>query len=142
MTGHAAAALLHVIWLFSPWPLPDWPTWSRAFGRDGFRVSWPIMSGVALLSALAGYLVGVRAGLFRSRLPSWLVGATVLGIAAILTGRAVLGWIEMSHQLGGPRMTEVFRRTVLNYLTTYLPVFALLGVTSGYVVWRAGATGE
>jgi hypothetical protein len=140
--GLAASALLHAIWLYSPWPLGTWAAWSRAFGSADFRVPAPIMTGVALLFAAAAYIVAARATLVPRLGPAWVyrVGAWVVGV--VLLARAVAGFVEMPRTLRDPATPAPFRDTIRLYLRVYLPIFLVLGAPRAYVAARAGAPGK
>lgn len=128
--GLLAVGILHAVWLFSPWPLANWTSWSHAFGNTGFRVPDHIMAAVAILFALAAYIVAAQAGLLRRLGPAWIYRAGAWVIAVLFVLRAVLGEIEMARMLDDPRMTPAFRETTRYYLLIYLPLFMVLGVLS------------
>lgn len=132
-----AIAVLHFVWLVSPWPLGSWNEWSHAFGNEQFRVSDSVMTIVALLFLLAGYVLAVRVALLPRIGPMWLYRTGTIGIAVILTARALLGFAEMSQSYLNPLTPEPFRETIGLYLSIYLPVFLLLGFAAAYVTLRA-----
>jgi hypothetical protein len=139
--GAAAAlliiAVLHAVWIFSPWPLSTWAAWSRAFGNETFRVPAPIMITVAALFAIAAYLIAVQSRVVRGPGPQWIYRAGSGGIAAVFILRAGIGWIQMWSMLDSPAMTEQFRRTTWLYLLVYLPIFFVLGAIAARVAFRS-----
>jgi hypothetical protein len=135
-TGLAASAALHLVWLRSPWPLADWPAWSRAFGGASFRVPDTIMLAVALLFAAAAWIVGVRARLLPRVGPAWPYSVATWTIAVVLVARAIVGFVEMPMTLANPATPPAFRDTIRLYLAIYLPVFLVLGAASAWVAAR------
>ena len=135
--GLAASAGLHVLWLYSPWPLANWADWSHAFGGPGFRVPAHVMIAVAFLFGCAAYLVGARATLVPQLGPTWLYRVGTWVVAVVLLGRAAVGFVEMSFTFFDPRTPAVFRETILLYLRFYLPVFLLLGALTAFVAVTA-----
>jgi len=135
--GLVASAVLHAIWVFSPWPLSSWADWSRAFGGPGFRVPDTEVTVVAVLFAAAAYTVAARATLVPQIGPSWIYWLGTWVVAALLLGRAVEGWFEKALTLANNATPGAWRHTFRLYLLLYLPLFALFGGLSAYVAVKA-----
>jgi hypothetical protein len=113
---------LHVVWMFSPWPLRT----REEFARRVVDVpveklpTPPLTAVVALLLGVAGYLVIARAGLVAVVGPGWLPAVGTGGVAAVLALRGA-GGLVMSTR----RSTE-FARLDRRY---YSPLCLVLAVS-------------
>lgn len=89
---------LHVVWMFSPWPLRT----REEFARRVVDVpveklpSPGLTAVVALLLGVAGYLVAARAGLVAAVGPGWLPAVGTGGVAAVLLLRGAGGLVTSS----------------------------------------------
>jgi hypothetical protein len=123
----AAIGVLHLVWLFSPWPLATHEALARTVvGRPAgdlplafFR---PATVAVALALALAGYLVAVEGGVLASGLSEGLVNLGTLGVAVVLLARGALGLIQSGLRVGDAPAS--YRRLDL---AVYSPLCLMLG---------------
>lgn len=91
---------LHVVWMFSPWPLRTREEFARRV------VDVPVeklptagmTAVVALLLGVAGYLVAARAELVAVVGPGWLPAVGTGGVAAVLLLRGAGGLVMSSRQ--------------------------------------------
>ena len=90
---------LHVVWMFSPWPLRTREEFaSRVVGVPVEKLpSAPMTGGVALLLGMAAYLIVSRVGLLPLPGPGWLAVAGTTGVAAVLLLRGAGGLIVSSR---------------------------------------------
>lgn len=119
-------AALHVVWMFSPWPLRTPEELARkvvGVELDGLP-SKPLTSAVVVALLVAAYLVGARGGVVGAPGPWWLVAVGAGGVAFVLLGRGVYG---LGTSLG--RDTEYARRDV----RFYSPLCLVLGGLCGLV---------
>lgn len=106
ITGWVTAALLalvgalHVVWMFSPWPLVD----RQAFARRVVGVEVDRLPGrgatlvVAVLLFAAAYLVVARVGGAPPVGPVWVVHAGVATVAAVLLLRGAGGLVTSTRK--------------------------------------------
>lgn len=116
---------LHVVWMFSPWPLRT----REEFARRVVDVpveklpTPPMTAAVAVLLGMAGYLVTARAELVAAPGPDWLPTAGTGGVAAVLLLRGAAGLVMSSR-----RHTE-FARLDRRYYSPLCLVLALFCAT-------------
>jgi hypothetical protein len=91
---------LHVVWMFSPWPLRTREEFaSRVVGVPVEKLpTGPATGAVAVLLALAAYLVAGRAGVVPVPGPSWLAAAGTACVAAVFLLRGAGGLVVSSRQ--------------------------------------------
>ncbi|MCG8925040.1 DUF3995 domain-containing protein [Lentzea sp. CC55] len=84
---------LHVVWTFSPWPLRTREEFARrVVDVPVDRLPTPGMTlVVALLLAVAGYLVAAQGALVAVPGPAWLPVVGTAGVAAVLLLRGAAG---------------------------------------------------
>ncbi|WP_329791194.1 DUF3995 domain-containing protein [Lentzea sp. DG1S-22] len=84
---------LHVVWTFSPWPLRTREEFARrVVDVPVDRLPTPGMTlVVALLLAVAGYLVAAQGALVAVPGPTWLPVVGTGGVAAVLLLRGAVG---------------------------------------------------
>lgn len=84
---------LHVVWTFSPWPLRTREEFARrVVDVPVDRLPTPGMTlVVALLLAVAGYLVAARGALVAVPGPAWLPVVGTAGVAVVLLLRGAAG---------------------------------------------------
>ncbi|NKE60651.1 DUF3995 domain-containing protein [Lentzea sp. PSKA42] len=113
---------LHVVWMFSPWPLRTREEFARrVVDVPVEKLPTPSLTAVvALLLGVAGYLVVARAGLVAVVGPGWLPAVGTGGVAAVLALRGA-GGLVMSTR----RSTE-FARLDRRY---YSPLCLVLAVS-------------
>ncbi len=113
---------LHVVWMFSPWPLRTREEFARrVVDVPVEKLPTPSLTAVvALLLGVAGYLVVARAGLVTVVGPGWLPAVGTGGVAAVLALRGA-GGLVMSTR----RSTE-FARLDRRY---YSPLCLVLAVS-------------
>lgn len=121
-----AIAVLHAVWLFSPWPLATPADLARdVVGRsDGSlprRLFVPATVGVVVALALAAFLVGAHGGLLDPPSES-LARVGTWGVAAVLLGRGAYGLLESGARLGDHPAS--YRRLDLRF---YSPLCLVLG---------------
>ncbi|MFE1594404.1 DUF3995 domain-containing protein [Nocardia sp. NPDC058705] len=123
-----AAGLLHAVWTVSPWP---WKTQldlahaAMGWTKDEPPPSrWFIPACLAVTAALttAGYVVLLRAGVWDSPFPDWMVTTASWIVAGILLARAASGFIDPTS--GSPESPAIYQR--LNR-RVYSPLCVLLG---------------
>jgi Protein of unknown function (DUF3995) len=118
---------LHVVWMFSPWPLRS----REEFARRVVDVpvhklpTRAMTAAVAALLGVAGYLVAARAGLIGAPGPGWAPAVGTSGVAAVLLLRGA-GGLAVST-----RRTTEFARLDRRY---YSPLCLLLGASCAAVV--------
>ncbi|GAA1352263.1 DUF3995 domain-containing protein [Saccharothrix algeriensis] len=91
----AAVGVLHVVWVFTPWPLRSPEEFARrVVGVTPDRLPPPgLTAAVAVLLGLAAYLVAGRAGLVAVPGPGWWTAVGAAGVAAVLLLRGVRGLV-------------------------------------------------
>ncbi|MDX8048596.1 DUF3995 domain-containing protein [Lentzea sp. BCCO 10_0798] len=91
---------LHVVWMFSPWPLRTPEEFaSRVVGVPVEKLpTGPATGAVAVLLALAAYLVAGRAGVVPVPGPSWLAVVGTACVAAVFLLRGAGGLVVSSRQ--------------------------------------------
>jgi len=91
---------LHVVWMFSPWPLRTREEFaSRVVDVPVEKLPTPGLTAVvALLLGVAGYLVVARAGLVAVVGPGWLPAVGTGGVAAVLLARGAGGLMISSRR--------------------------------------------
>jgi hypothetical protein len=117
---------LHVVWMFSPWPLRTREEFARrVVDVPVEKLPTPAMTAVvALLLGVAGYLVAARAELVAVVGPGWLPIVGTGGVAAVLLLRGAGGLVMSSR-----RSTE-FARLDRRY---YSPLSLVLGLSCAAV---------
>ncbi|GAA4430180.1 hypothetical protein GCM10023148_34890 [Actinokineospora soli] len=122
----AVIAVLHLVWMFSPWPLRTPEEFARRVVGVELEAlpSRPLTFAVVLALAAATDLDAARGGLVGAPGPEWLVAVGAGGVAVVLLGRAVQGF---TASLG--RDTEYARWDV----RLYSPLCLLLGGLCGLV---------
>ncbi|MGY0503035.1 DUF3995 domain-containing protein [Nocardia sp. FBN12] len=120
--------LLHAVWTVSPWP---WKTqldlahaamgWTKDEPPPG---RWFIPACLAVTAALtaAGYALLLRAGIWTSPFPGWMVTTATWTVAGVLLARAAWGFVDPSS--GSADTPAVYRR--LNR-RVYAPLCLVLG---------------
>ncbi|WP_412540635.1 DUF3995 domain-containing protein [Longispora sp. K20-0274] len=98
----ALVSALHVIWIFSPWPLATRADFARlvvGVPEEGLP-SRPLTALVAGLIATAGYIVAARAGLLPEVGPRWVYAIGAFAVAGVLALRGVGGLIASGVRTG------------------------------------------
>lgn len=113
--------VLHVVWMFSPWPLRSREEFARrVVDVPVEKLPTPGMTAVvALLLGIAGYLVVARAELVAVVGPGWLPAVGTAVVAAVLLLRGA-GGLVMSTR----RNTE-FARLDRRYYSPLCLILAL-----------------
>ncbi|WP_433273614.1 DUF3995 domain-containing protein [Actinosynnema sp. CS-041913] len=126
----AAVGALHVVWMFSPWPLRTREEFaSRVVGVPADRLPSPGLTAVpALLLALAAYLVVGRADLVAVPGPEWPAVVGTAGVAAVLLLRGVGGLVASAG-----KKTEFARLD----LRIYSPLCIALSAATASVAFLA-----
>lgn len=121
-----AIGLLHVVWVFSPWPLRSREEFAaRVVGVPEARLPSPGLTiVVAALVAVAAYLVAARGGVVGAPGPAWLTAAGAGGVAAVLLLRGVSGLVRST------RADTPFARLDVR---VYSPLCLVLAVGTGLV---------
>ncbi|MGW5054105.1 DUF3995 domain-containing protein [Actinokineospora sp. NPDC004072] len=121
-------ALLHLVWLVSPWPLRSREELARrVVGVEPDRLpSAGLTVVVAVLLVLAAYLVAARGGLVGAPGPDWLVAVGAGGVAVVLLARGVSGLVGSR---GG--RTEFARWDLRLYSPLSLGLGALAAAVAG-----------
>jgi hypothetical protein len=125
---------LHVVWMFSPWPLSSREEFARrVVGAPVDGLPTPgLTAGVAVLLGVAGYLVAARVGLVAMPGPEWVTAVGTGGVAAVLLLRGAGGLVISTR-----RSTEFARLDRLYYsplclgLAASCAAVAVLGQTQG-----------
>ncbi|TWP53867.1 DUF3995 domain-containing protein [Lentzea tibetensis] len=120
---------LHVVWMFSPWPLRTREEFARRV------VDVPVdklptagmTAVVAVLLGVAGYLVVARAGLVTAAGPGWLPAVGTGCVAAVLLLRGAGGLVVSSR-----RSTEFARLDRLYYSPLCLGLAASCGAVAAF----------
>ncbi|MEU4445587.1 DUF3995 domain-containing protein [Actinosynnema sp. NPDC050801] len=117
---------LHVLWIFSPWPLRSREEYARrVVGVPMDRLpSAGLTLAVALALGLAAYLVIGRADLVGVPGPSWLPVVGTAGVAAVFLLRGAGGFVVSSR-----RSTEFARLD----LRVYSPLCVALAAACAVV---------
>ncbi len=125
-TALTLVGALHVVWMFSPWPLRTREEFARrVVDVPVEKLPTPAMTAaVALLLGVAGYLVVARAGLVTAFGPGWFSSVGVGGVAMVLALRGAGGLVMSSR-----RSTE-FARLDRRY---YSPLCLVLAVSCAAV---------
>jgi hypothetical protein len=91
---------LHVVWMFSPWPLRTREEFARrVVDVPVDKLPTPGMTAVvALLLGVAGYLVSARVDLVPVAGPGWLPAVGTGGVAAVLLLRGAGGLVISSRR--------------------------------------------
>ncbi|MFJ2665360.1 DUF3995 domain-containing protein [Nocardia fluminea] len=121
------AGLLHALWTVSPWP---WKTQldlaHAAMGWTGEEPPgrWFVPACLAVTAALtaASYALLLRAGVWDSPLPDWMVTVAVWTVAGVLLARGASGLLDPGS--GSADAPAVYRR--LNK-RVYAPLCLVLG---------------
>ncbi|GIG58546.1 hypothetical protein Lfu02_29180 [Longispora fulva] len=131
----ALISALHVIWIFSPWPLATRADFARlVVGVPEDRTPSGALTGlVAGLIAVAGYVVAARAGLVPEIGPRWVYAAGAFTVAAVLGLRGVGGLVG-----AGVRGSSMPEFNALD-LRIYSPLCAVL---AGLSLWVALSPGD
>jgi hypothetical protein len=113
--------VLHVVWMFSPWPLRTREEFARrVVDVPVEKLPTPGMTGVvAVLLGIAGYLVVARVELVAVAGPGWLPAVGTGGVALVLLLRGAGGLVMSSR-----RSTE-FARLDRRYYSPLCLVLAL-----------------
>ncbi|MFG2029423.1 DUF3995 domain-containing protein [Streptomyces sp. NPDC048825] len=121
---------LHLIWAFSPWPLDDKVSFTRTVvGSDSGEMPPPALSALVGLALIAGAaLILMVNETFPAIGPGWLRTLGVYGLALVLLGRGVGGFLLNSDA------TSEFQRWN-NAL--YSPLCVALGLLGGAVAIAA-----
>lgn len=99
-TALTLVGALHVVWMFSPWPLRTREEFARrVVDVPVEKLPTPgLTAAVALLLGVAGYLVVARAGLVTALGPGWLSLVGTGGVAAVLALRGTVGLVMSSRR--------------------------------------------
>ncbi|MFF4036849.1 DUF3995 domain-containing protein [Streptomyces sp. NPDC001816] len=129
--GLAAAGLMHVVWVFSPWPLASRADYARTVVgvAEADLPSGPLTATVAALLFLAAYLVAARS---TAAQPGWMIRTGPWVVAAALLGRGLVGVL-----VSGLDLTDVPSDYVLWDLRLYSPLCLLLGGLTLFVAKAA-----
>ncbi|MER5942444.1 DUF3995 domain-containing protein [Streptomyces sp. NPDC001928] len=137
--GLAAAGFMHVIWVFSPWPLASRSDYARIVVgvSEADLPSAPLTAAAAAALLLAAYLVAARAGVSQAVLPGWMIRIGPWLVATVLLMRGLGGFLVSALDLiGAPAEYTHWD------LQLYSPVCVLLGGLSAWVAarerWREG----
>ncbi|MFE9748009.1 DUF3995 domain-containing protein [Saccharothrix saharensis] len=95
-----AVGALHVLWVFSPWPLRSREEFARrVVDVPPEKLPSPGLTlAVAVLLGLAGYLVAGRADLVGVPGPAWLPVVGTAGVAAVFLLRGAGGLVASSRK--------------------------------------------
>ncbi|MDQ2585251.1 DUF3995 domain-containing protein [Saccharothrix yanglingensis] len=91
---------LHVLWMFSPWPLRTREEFARrVVDVPVDKLPTPgVTLVVAVLLVVAGYLVAARAELVAVPGPRWLPAAGAAGVAVVFLLRGTAGLLVSSRR--------------------------------------------
>ncbi|WFB06074.1 DUF3995 domain-containing protein [Streptomyces sp. LX-29] len=129
-----AAGALHVVWVFSPWPLKSWGDFAATLvGVDeSQRPSGPETLAVAgVLGTAAGLVLTGSRPTSNRWAGSWPVRAGMWTVAGVLGARGLGGFAVSGLSLGDA--PAVFRHWDLRL---YSPICVTLGGLTGYVALR------
>ncbi|WP_186319280.1 DUF3995 domain-containing protein [Streptomyces sp. SAJ15] len=129
-----AAGVLHVVWVFSPWPLKSWAEFAATIGGvdESQRPSGPETFAVAgLLGTAAGLVLTGSRPTSNRWARSWPVRAGMWTVAGALSARGLGGLAVSGLRLGD--VPAVFRHWDLR---VYSPICVTLGGLTGYVALR------
>ncbi|MFF9870504.1 DUF3995 domain-containing protein [Streptomyces sp. NPDC013953] len=125
-----AIGLLHFVWVFSPWPMRDAVTFSRAIGGvDDDKMPPAPSTALVGLALIGGAVLTLMVnGSIPTLGPGWLSLVGMYGLTAVLLARGLGGYLMNS------RAPSEFQRlnTVL-----YSPLCVALGIMSGIVAVAA-----
>ncbi|MBB5953950.1 hypothetical protein FHS29_000520 [Saccharothrix tamanrassetensis] len=95
-----AVGVLHVVWVFSPWPLRSPEEFARrVVGVTPDRLpSRGLTAGVAVLLALAAYLVAARGGVVGAPGPEWPAVVGTAGVAVVFLMRGAGGLVSSARK--------------------------------------------
>ncbi|WP_309110452.1 DUF3995 domain-containing protein [Saccharothrix sp.] len=95
-----AVGVLHVVWMFSPWPLKTREEFAaRVVNVSVDRLpSKPLTAAVAVALGLAAYLVAGRAGWLGVPGPGWVPVVGTAGVAAVFLLRGAGGLVSSTRQ--------------------------------------------
>ncbi|MGW3151241.1 DUF3995 domain-containing protein [Streptomyces sp. NPDC001177] len=132
--GLASAGLMHVVWIFSPWPLASRTDYARTVVgvAEADLPSAPLTATVAALLFLAAYLVAVRSTAVPPALPGWMNRSGPWVAATMLLGRGLIGTVVSALDL-----TDAPSDYTRWDLRLYSPLCLLLGGLSLYVAKAA-----
>ncbi|MFD4358124.1 DUF3995 domain-containing protein [Nocardia sp. NPDC058518] len=119
--------LLHALWTVSPWP---WKTHldlahaAMGWTHDEPPGRWFIPACLAVTAALtaAGYVLVLRAGIWDSPFPDWMVTVAAWTVAGVLLARGASGLFDPGS--GSADTPAIYRR--LNR-RVYAPLCLVLG---------------
>lgn len=136
MLGLGAAAALHVVWVFSPWPFDDLEDFTRTIAgvSEAEAPSAAATGSVAVALGAAAYLVAAQADLAPRLLPSRLTRLGTATVAGVLLLRGSAGLATS----GFADKSTTFTRWDL---ALYSPLCLTLGALAAYVAKNKGAAG-
>lgn len=133
VTALLVIAVLHAVWIVSPWPLATPADLARdVVGRsDGSlprALFVPATLGVVAALVAAAWLVAIDGDLLSAPLSGRVAGLGTWGVAVVLLGRGVLGLVESGLRLGDHPAS--YRRLDLRF---YSPLCLVLGALTAAV---------
>ncbi|MEU4325567.1 DUF3995 domain-containing protein [Nonomuraea dietziae] len=136
MLGLGAAAAMHVVWVFSPWPFDDLEDFTRTIAgvSEAEAPSAAATGSVAVALGAATYLVAAQADLAPRLLPGLLTRLGTATIAGVLLLRGGAGLVTSG--LAGKSTT--FTRWDL---ALYSPLCLTLGALAAYVAKNTETAG-
>lgn len=138
-----AVGVLHLIWIFSPWPLDNTADYARVVVgvSEDELPSGPMTLGIAILLFIAAWSVLTTSEWLPAIGPRWIPVWGTFGASAVLLLRGVVGLL-MS---GAATLGMIDISTPADFLHAdlmiYSPLCLLLGTGLGVVWWRRGRSG-
>lgn len=128
MLGLGAAAAMHIIWVFSPWPFDDRAEFTRTLVgvSEAEPPSAAATAAVAVALGAAAYLVAAQAGLAPRLLSTRLGRLAAATVAGVLLLRGCAGLVSS----GFADESTTYTRWDL---ALYSPLCLTLGVLAAYV---------
>ncbi|MGK5556544.1 DUF3995 domain-containing protein [Actinomadura kijaniata] len=135
--GLGAAAAMHVVWVFSPWPFADTAEFTRTIAgvSEAEAPSAAATASVAVALGTASYLVAAQADLAPRLLPALLERLGAATVAGVLLLRGGAGLIAS----GFAAESTTFTRWDL---ALYSPLCLTLGALAAYVAKNSGTGGR
>jgi hypothetical protein len=133
-----AVGVLHVIWIFSPWPMDNTADFARVVVgvSEDELPSGPMTLGVVIPLFIAAWSVLVSSGWLPVTGPRWIPLWAVFGAAAVLLLRGVEGLLLSGATTLGMVDISTPAAFLRADLVIYSPLCLLLGAGLGVVWWR------